>query len=106
MKFVRTSLVALATENNLVLAAMQDNDLESAITHQRRVIEMTEAMGSTEVVPHIVALADQLEFADENQASIAAYTRAIDLAASPAVGDDERAEIGRASCRERVFLAG
>ena len=61
---------------------------------------MTEAMGSSEVVPQIVALADQLEFADENQASIAAYTRAIDLAASPAVGSDERAATARIEALE------
>ncbi|MEO7091776.1 MAG: serine/threonine-protein kinase [Polyangiales bacterium] len=93
IRFAKADEAAAATEEQLALESLQDNDLDGAVEHQRRTVEILETMGSPELLSRVTVLADFLDLADQNQAAIASYTRVIDMAPATFTAKDEDAAV-------------
>ncbi len=90
MRFVKADKAAAAIENELALEAMQDNDLDGALAHQRRTVELFETMRAPELVASLSMLADLHDISAEDRPAIAVYTRLIEDV-SPETTDEEAA---------------
>ena len=91
MRFINADKAAVAAEDQAALESMQDNDLDGAIAHQRRAVEMLETMHAPELVPYLGMLADLHDISAESKPAIAMYTRLIDLV-PPTTTDEDVAD--------------
>ena len=94
MRFVSLDKAAVALENQRALESMQNNDLDGALAHQRRTVEMLESMHAPELVASLGMLGDLHDISAENRSAIAIYTRLLDLV--PPTTTDEDAASSRA----------
>ncbi len=89
MRFVKADKAAAALEDGLALEALQNNDLDGAIVHQRRTVELFATLNAPELAASLADLADFYDISGDPSAAVAAYNRLIDLI--PAKSADETA---------------
>jgi tetratricopeptide (TPR) repeat protein len=106
MRFVTASKAAATLEDGLVVEAMQANDLEGALAHQRRTVELLETIHDPDLTLGLNMLATLLDISDERAAAAATFTRVIDLIPPTTAAEDAAAtRVDSLDQRGWIYLA-
>lgn len=78
-RFFEGTFADVIAENDASLRAYQEQDLEGALYHTRRLVELATPFGGLGLVSALVDLGDLYDIAYDAKAAIHAYTRALEL---------------------------